>query len=1005
VPGGSLFEGLPLATTRTPRVFISSTLEDLGEYRRAALEAILRLRWQPIDCGYWAAEGNPPLATCLNEVDDADALVVIVARRHGWTPPDQPDGEHKSITRLECERAHVGKKIEVIPFFLDEDAPWDARLEEGHRIHEAPLDKIAEVATAVARNVRALKEFKEWLDAKFRRKTFRNPDHLCTEVLHALTQWGERRGLQDPITASASVLTNYLAWLRRTCESVEFLGLDAKETNNVRLGHVYVPAITLGEPIPVPRTVPFTVGERRRELLLDRLGEESLCVPGAPGVGKSTFCRWVALAVASRGIPSHPVGTPDGFAEVLPDALSDRFPLLCRLRELAGQAACLAGNGNWTRTQLEAGLACWLEATRPGGLTPEVFREALAAGRWLVILDGVDEVPERLDGHLPRRNLLTGLADALPGWVAAGNRVLITSRPYGLGEEDRCRLGLPVAELAELPAELQAAFIRRWYAAADPPHAEDKATGLIAHLDDRPDLAELRGNPMLLTALCVKYDEGQRLPQDFYRLYDSVVRQVLYKRYATEIDRDRARLRLGAVALGMHRGDSKRPRLSPEAEVTTDEVDLHLAALSRSDPTSESGAVDAATRREDLLSNSGLLLPRGEGRCGFYHLTFQEFLAALRLRAIDEDPHHTLASHAGNRAWHRTLVFLFCALAEVSPEAAINGYDSLLDYLAPDQLEADPVPAILLADCLEVAHARGWNLDRFATPLRQACDHALDHLQPQERAHLWRTLGRLGLDNRPGVGVIDGLPDIDWVEVPGGPFKYGGDLEEIFLDSFRIARHPVTNAQFQAFVDDRDYDNGIWWEGLAECPAAAPPSWSHPNHPRETVSWYEAVAFSRWLTARLRVRGHLADAQEIRLPTEQEWERAARGTDGRKYPWQGEFCRDHANIEETLDGPHVSVRTSAVGIYPRGVSPCGALDMAGNVWEWCLNAYLKPLGSPAGGEHPRVLRGGSWGYLRVSARCATRFYQPPVKRSSVIGFRLVVSSLSPEAQAIDHCPL
>lgn len=85
---------------------------------------------------------------------------------------------------------------------------------------------------------------------------------------------------------------------------------------------------------------------------------------------------------------------------------------------------------------------------------------------------------------------------------------MLTSRPYGLDDADRHSLNLPQAELGELPQPLQETFIRRWYAAADPPRAEEKASGLIAHLGGRPDLAELRANPMLLTALCVKYDEG-----------------------------------------------------------------------------------------------------------------------------------------------------------------------------------------------------------------------------------------------------------------------------------------------------------------------------------------------------------------------------------------------------------------------------------------------------------------------------------------------------------------
>jgi hypothetical protein len=103
-------------------------------------------------------------------------------------------------------------------------------------------------------------------------------------------------------------------------------------------------------------------------------------------------------------------------------------------------------------------------------------------------------------------------------------------------------------------------FVRRWFDAVDPANAVTKADGCLQHLDQRDDLAEMRSNPMLLTALCVKYDEGRRLPQDFYALYDAVVRQVLHKRYATENERSAARNRLAAIALGMHRGEAGRPR-------------------------------------------------------------------------------------------------------------------------------------------------------------------------------------------------------------------------------------------------------------------------------------------------------------------------------------------------------------------------------------------------------------------------------------------------------------
>ena len=970
---------------RPPRVFISSTLEDLKTHRAKAVEAVLKLGWQPIDCGYWAAGGNPPLATCLERVEQADVVVCLVARRHGWTPPDQHAGEHKSITRLECEAAHR-RGVAILPFLLDDSVLWDGKLCEYAR-----LEQEADQAAEIVRNVQALKDFKTWLDGIATRSQFASADQLCTEVFHALSEWGKRQGHADASSGHAATLEAYLAWLRRECESVELLGLDPKDSQNVRLGQVYVPAVTAPKEKPDERTPRRPWQGPALDRLLHRLGEESLYLPGAPGAGKSTFCRWLALVVASGEVPAHPVAVPEGFEEQLPDALRGRFPLLVRLREWADSEARLAGNGRWSAARLRAALADWLDQSRPGGLDARSFDARIKAGPCLLIFDGVDEVPEAIGADRPRQNLLSGLADALPGWLDAGHRVLLTSRPYGLGPEDRRRLGLPVAELAELPDELQHAFVRRWYAAADPARAQDKADGLLGHLAERDDLAPLSANPMLLTALCVKYDEGRRLPRDFFRLYQSLVDQVLHKRYLTEPEREAAARRLAAVALGLHRGTPARPRTSPAAEAGYDEIDDILAGLAASDPTTEDGAAAAAGLRDGLLGDSGLLLPRGERRAGFYHLSFQEYFAARRLHRLHrlrEPVADILARHAASADWRRTLTLLFCALADLdSPEGAMTGFAPLAASLEPDRLGSGPEPALLLADCLEIAHTHTWQIGEFAPALKTACEAALTILPPAPRAQLWSTLGVLGLDERPGIGLHDGLPDIDWVDIPAGDFLYGEDKQRASLGAYRIARHPVTHAQFQAFVDDGDgYRDARWWHGLGEPPGAAPARWPRPTHPREMVSWFEATAFCRWLDARLRAAGRLDGEAVVRLQSEHEREKAARGIDGRDYPW-GEFEAGRANINERFRdvGPNFLGQTSPVGIYPAGASPAGVLDLAGNVWEWCADLYDKDNDES---NAPRVLRGGSWPFTHLVCRAASRGGDEPGLRLDYVGFRV-----------------
>ena len=170
------------------------------------------------------------------------------------------------------------------------------------------------------------------------------------------------------------------------------------------------------------------------------------------------------------------------------------------------------------------------------------------------------------------------------------------------------------------------------------------------------------------------------------------------------------------------------------------------------------------------------------------------------------------------------------------------------------------------------------------------------------------------------------LPDIDWVDIPGGEFIYQqGELRS--LPTFRMARHPITNRQYQTFIDAGGYRDERWWTDL-ERPAPEAARWPQANRPRTNVNWYEAVAFCRSLSAQL--------GDELRLPSEEEWERAARGRDGREYPWGNAYESGRANIDETWRSNRVGEwnlwQTTAVGVVPPAVdwtlncSSCGLPD-------------------------------------------------------------------------------
>lgn len=269
-----------------------------------------------------------------------------------------------------------------------------------------------------------------------------------------------------------------------------------------------------------------------------------------------------------------------------------------------------------------------------------------------------------------------------------------------------------------------------------------------------------------------------------------------------------------------------------------------------------------------------------------------------------------------------------------------------------------------------------------------------------ERVSAGDALGLIG-DPRPGVGwtIRDGvkIPDIAWGEVvPVGTYKLGGDEEAeqpkrrtfSVERPYQLARYPVTYAQFRCFVEAADFGDERWWRGMPargqDWPgdehavrAVAAPRSALDNRPRDTVSWYQAVAFCRWLSAQL--------GETIELPTEDEWEAAARYPDGRFYPWGNEFDPSKANTEASGLG-----QSSAVGVFPEGRSALGLYDLSGNVWEWCRNKYDKPTddkidGSGAG----RVLRGGSWELSHDDARAADRDRHDPDARDMGVGFRVV----------------
>jgi formylglycine-generating enzyme required for sulfatase activity len=248
----------------------------------------------------------------------------------------------------------------------------------------------------------------------------------------------------------------------------------------------------------------------------------------------------------------------------------------------------------------------------------------------------------------------------------------------------------------------------------------------------------------------------------------------------------------------------------------------------------------------------------------------------------------------------------------------------------------------------------------------------------------------------------------EMVLIPSGEFLMGSDPKKdvhakaveqpqhtLHLSDYAIAKTPVTNAQYAAFLKATRHAPPRHWKILI-FKRRSPPR-GRDDFPVVNVTWQDARAYCRWLS---EVTG-----KSYRLPTEPEWEKAARGTDGQIYPWGNDWDAERCNSLET----NGEEKTTPVGAFPAGGSPYGVLDMIGNVWEWTLSLwgrslrqaeFIYPYNAGDGRENldaatdmRRILRGSSFFNGKDVARCASRYRYSPLNRYISVGFRVIRSPL------------
>ena len=483
-------------------------------------------------------------------------------------------------------------------------------------------------------------------------------------------------------------------------------------------------------------------------------------------------------------------------------------------------------------------------------------------------------------------------------------------------------------------------------------------------LADPRSLMKLAANPYLLFLITGLYAHHRELPESRIELFGRFVRDLLDRE-----EKEKVKLKTAIP----QRSDilHELKRLAWQLQSRSGELDETRTVLSRDE------ARLSMSDKHIEFAAAASLLELTSGTVRFSHQLLQEFFTAQRFKEERE------AGLLASKIWRPDSWWKPTGWEEAARLAA--EYETNVDRVEFVQWLAGANPK--LAAEIVRDQQLGDALTDYREQWQEAITDITNYPNPYERHAISTTLAWMGWDDRFGIGLnTDNLPEIDWVEIPEGRCTYQ-DNEELLLETFKISCYPITNAQFQAFVDDGGFDSDEWWADIKKPDDKSNHRWTEANRPVEGVSWYDAVAFCCWLSAKT--------GTDVRLPTEQQWEKVARGTDDRKYPWGKEYMSGYANINESWrndDELHSLGETSAVGIYPQGKSPYKVMDMFGNVWEWCLNQYHGPkILTPGASESDRVLCGDSWDNL------SEKHYQsvhrildlPPVSRDDDLGFRVV----------------
>ena len=749
--------------------------------------------------------------------------------------------------------------------------------------------------------------------------------------------------------STASLRARYLEESLRETGRVDVRGVSAhagrgRAALSLPIEEVFLPLRARVE--PPGRVIPAHGGRgatEEPELLSELVAaHRRVLVVGGPGSGKTTLLRWFAARLA-RGKPL--VQRTEAPVPVFVRLAS--LPHLLRREDVPPHERGERVLARLLRARYDDATAAWLE---------QLLRE----GRAALLLDGLDELGEGAE----RARVEKLVGDVLAAWPEAP--AIITSRPFGF-EPLAAAVELPRAHLEELSDDDVRRFLAGWAALLlpDEPSRREHVATLSRSLLAAPAIRTLARNPVMLTCLCVVHWNERRLPEGKADLVAAVLRWLLAAREDARRERGfstpfaEEAFKALAAAMTLH-------ERGKQAVVDLAWAEEQIGATLRDElrVTDERRIHDQGRRfLEDEALESGVVELVDPGELRFWHLTFQEHLAARALVERSDDEHAgwwpVVRAHLDDPQWREVLDHFAGALAHTGRRRLHLLVDRIVALANPGELAEVARVVGVLGRLLRVLATydyqprpdSGWDELRERALAIFTVESAA-RVSDRDRLAAARALGQAG-DPR----LVD--PEKNYLPIPG-------------VSAVLLGTYPVTVQEFARFVEDGGYATESAWdsEGWSTARAeawAAPGDWDRqrdePNRPVVRVSWHEARAYARWLSART--------ASPYRLPTEGEWGAAA-AERTRRSPWgEAASSPERANYAVDVGAP------TPVGLYPAGAGPGGHLDLLGNVAEWCGDA---PAAAAA--------RGGHWASSAAELRSALRWRPAPVTRAQNLGFRL-----------------